>query len=99
MFVVILTYVKPLEEVDKLKDSHAAFLRRHYDQGHFIVSGRREPRVGGVFISQIDDKARLEAIIREDPFHEHGIATYEVVEFVPGLHDPRFKPFMPMSPP
>jgi uncharacterized protein YciI len=96
MFVVILTYVKPLEEVDKLKVDHAAFLRRHYEQGHFIVSGRREPRTGGVFISQLDDKAQLETIIREDPFHAHGVATYEVVEFVAGLHDPRFEPFMPV---
>ena len=43
MFVAILTYVRPLEEVDALLAEHVQFLDRHYASGLFVVSGRRVP--------------------------------------------------------
>ena len=48
MFLILLTYVRPLDEIDRLVDDHNAYLERNYDAGRFIVSGRREPRIGGV---------------------------------------------------
>lgn len=83
MFVVTLTYVKPLSEVDVLLDEHVRFLDRNYAVGHFLASGRRVPRTGGVILVRQMEKNRLENILRDDPFQKNGVATYEIVEFAP----------------
>lgn len=83
MFVVILDYVKPLEEVDRLKAAHVAFLDAQYEKGHFIASGPRKPRTGGVILAQGMSREQLDAVLAEDPFQREGIAHYSVIEFDP----------------
>ena len=81
MFVLLLTYVKPLAEVDALMREHVAWLNEHYDAGRFLVSGRRIPRTGGVIVARGDDRAAMEALAATDPFVSRGVATCEVVQF------------------
>ena len=40
MFVLLLTYVRPVEEVDALMRKHMAWLNEHYDAGRFVVAAR-----------------------------------------------------------
>ena len=87
---MLLTYVRPLEEVDALMREHMAWLREHYAAGRFVVSGRQVPRTGGVILARGDDRAELEAIVANDPFVAGGVATTEIVQFqasqtAPGL--------------
>jgi uncharacterized protein YciI len=81
VFVLLLTYVKPLAEVDALMREHVAWLNEHYDAGRFLVSGRRIPRTGGVIVARGDDRAAMEALAATDPFVSGGVATCEVVQF------------------
>lgn len=83
MFVVLLTYRRPIEDVEKHLAEHVEFLNRQYDAGVFIASGRRVPRTGGVILATGVERAALESILELDPFKREGIAEYEVVEFVP----------------
>ena len=46
MFIAILTYKKPLDEVDQFLQAHREYLAKHYAAGDFITSGPRAPRVG-----------------------------------------------------
>lgn len=85
MFIVILTYKKPLSEVDRFLASHREYLATHYAVGDFIASGPQNPRVGGVIIMKADSREAVEAIIAEDPFHINGIADYRIVEFSPTM--------------
>jgi uncharacterized protein YciI len=90
VFVLLLTYVKPLPEVDALMREHVAWLKEHYAAGRFVVSGRRIPRTGGVILARGDDRAEIEALAATDPFVRGGVATCEVVQFrasqtAPGL--------------
>ena len=39
MFIAILTYKKPLEEVDCFLKAHRDYLAEHYAAGDFIASG------------------------------------------------------------
>ena len=94
MFVLVLTYVRPLEEVDRLIDGHKAYLERNYAAGRFIVSGRREPRTGGVILARAASIAEIEAVIAEDPFSREGVAEYEVIEFLPGTWAEGFAGFV-----
>ncbi|MFM5313194.1 YciI family protein [Aeromonas caviae] len=85
MFVVTLTYVKPLAEIGALIPAHIAWLERQYAAGHFLASGRRVPRVGGVILAQGVSRDALEAMLAEDPFKQAEAADYQVVEFVPTM--------------
>lgn len=81
MFVIVLTYVKPLPEVDALMRKHMAWLNEQYAAGRFLVSGRQVPRTGGVIVARGDDREEIEAIAAEDPFVRGGVATVEVIQF------------------
>lgn len=83
MFVVLLTYKRPLEDVDAFLAEHVAFLDTQYEAGVFAVSGRRSPRVGGVILATGVERDELERILATDPFRREGIADYDVIEFVP----------------
>jgi len=90
VFVLLLTYVRPLAAVDALMREHVAWLDEHYAAGRFLVSGRRIPRTGGVILARGDDRAEIEALVASDPFVAAGVATCEVIRFrasqtAPGL--------------
>ena len=85
MFIVLLEYIRPLEEIDALIPLHRAYLQRHYADGHFLMSGRREPRTGGVILASVPSRPQLEQILQEDPFHQAGVVRHEVLEFVPTM--------------
>jgi uncharacterized protein YciI len=81
MFVLLLTYTKPLAEVDALMRPHLAWLEEQYAAGRFIVSGRQNPRTGGVILARGDDREEIEALAASDPFVSGGVATVEAIQF------------------
>lgn len=81
MFIIELTYKVPLEKIDAQMRPHMAFLNKHYDEGTFVVSGRKVPRDGGVILAVGKTRAELESIVREDPFVSLGLAEYRIIEF------------------
>ncbi len=81
MFIAILTYKKPLEEVDRNLQAHRDYLAKHYAAGDFIASGPQIPRVGGVIMIKADNRAAVDSIIAQDPFNINDIADYQIVEF------------------
>ncbi len=83
MFIVSLTYKKPLEEVDKFITEHIAFLNEQYEFGLFLLSGPKEPRTGGVILAAVESRSKLDQILALDPFHRENLASYEVTKFVP----------------
>ncbi len=85
MFIISLTYKKPLEEIDKQLENHVEYLKEQYSLGNFIASGRKVPRTGGIIMSQIKDKSELEKVIQKDPFYKNDLANYDVTEFVPSM--------------
>ena len=85
MFIAILTYKKPLEEVDRFLQAHRDYLAEHYAAGDFIASGPQTPRVGGVIMIKANNREAVDAIISEDPFHINDIANYQIVEFTPTM--------------
>ena len=80
-FILLLTYTKPLPEVDALISDHMAWLNEHYETGRFLVSGRRIPRTGGVIIARGVDRDEIEDLATSDPFVSRGVATVEVIGF------------------
>ena len=85
MFVILLNYIQPLSEVDRFVGEHRAFLERHYASGHFLLSGRKDPRTDGVILAKAETRAEIEGILLNDPFNRENIAEYEIVEFLPSM--------------
>lgn len=83
MFVVSLTYKKPIAEVELHLAAHIAYLEQYYAAGTFVASGRKVPRTGGVILAKAESRAALEAILQQDPFSIAEVADFEVIEFVP----------------
>ena len=85
MFIAILTYKKPLSEVDKYLAAHREYLARHYAAGDFIASGPQTPRIGGVIMMKAENRTDVDIIISQDPFYINNIADYQLVEFTPTM--------------
>lgn len=81
MFVIELLYKADLSLIDARMKAHVKFLDKYYAAGVFLISGRKIPRDGGIILATGRTRSELEAIIREDPFHEHGLADFRIIEF------------------
>jgi uncharacterized protein YciI len=81
MFVIELVYKTDLSRIDAHMRAHVAFLKKYYASGHFLVSGRKIPRDGGIILAVGNSRDEIEAIVREDPFCKHGLAEARIIEF------------------
>ncbi len=81
MFVIELSYKVDLSEIDAHMAAHVRFLKKYYASGNFLVSGRKIPRDGGIILAVGSSRQDIEAIVREDPFYEHGLADFRIIEF------------------
>jgi uncharacterized protein YciI len=82
MFILSLTYVAPLEEVDALLEDHLSWIRANHATGRFLAWGRKIPRTGGMIFTNAENRKEAEAVAMADPFVLGGVATVEVTEFV-----------------
>lgn len=83
MFLIELTYTRDLAYIDSLLSAHIEFLQRHYDAGHFLLSGRKVPRQGGLIMANFSSLQAAEEAIQQDPFYQQGAAEYSFIEFAP----------------
>lgn len=94
MFLIHVTYKKSFDIVDKLLSDHRKFLERGYQENYFIVSGPRNPRTGGIILSQLKQREKLIEILQQDPFAVHDVADYEIIEFLPVKYHKDFEKFI-----
>lgn len=94
LYVILLTYVRPAEEINAHLEEHRAYLRRAYAESRFIVSGPRVPASGGVILARASSEADARALTQEDPFSQLGLATYEIIPFDALWSSPAFAPLL-----
>lgn len=95
MFVIILKYIAPIEQIDALIPAHRQFLEEQYMLQKFICSGAQIPRNGGVILCNAQDKEEVNLIIARDPFFVERVVRYEIIEFTPSKFAPAFQSFIP----
>ena len=91
MFIIQLTYLVPINEVDKYMNAHREFLDYYYKQGLLIASGPMKPRTGGIIIAASNDREYIESIFKKDPYFLAEIAEYHFIEFTPVKHRDELK--------
>ena len=84
MCLVLLTYVKPLAEVDLHRAAHVAWIEGLIADGAMLLAGRRSPPTGGVLLFRGEADVVAEEAAN-DPFVQNGVATFEVVPFTATL--------------
>jgi uncharacterized protein YciI len=89
MFIVLLTYTKPLDEVDRHLAAHRAWVKKGFEEGVFVLSGGQHPRTGGALLALGGDRATIQTRVDHDPFLEAGVATAQLIEVIPSTLDDR----------
>jgi len=88
VYIVTLTYVVDVAEIDTAIPDHSLWLDANYADGVFLASGRQVPRVGGVIFADGVTRDELDRRLSLDPLNERGLATYSVMEFSPSRTAP-----------
>ena len=67
MFLIIVDYKKPLEEVERYLAEHWAFLDRYFAQGKLLCTGPQNPRTGS-----LEKRTRADILLQTPlrPFEE-----------------------------
>ena len=86
LFVITLEYRADLSIIDHYLEEHRTFLNTYYEQEIFLISGPQVPRTGGVIIAKCADKKTLEMLLKKDPFYQHKLANYQIIEFEAKKH-------------
>ncbi|MBK9796515.1 MAG: hypothetical protein IPP58_08440 [Holophagaceae bacterium] len=80
--MIIVRYRRPLSEVEAATEAHRAYLRTLAERGTLVASGPLDPRFGGLWLVRVQDEnplADLDALMAGDPFHQQGLANYELL--------------------
>jgi uncharacterized protein YciI len=78
MFLLVLKYKVPIEQIERVAPAHREFLDQGYRTEKLLVSGPRVPRTGGVIVARVKTREEVDALIHEEPLYTEGIADYEV---------------------
>jgi uncharacterized protein YciI len=93
VYIILLTYVRPIAEIEPHLAAHRDFLDRHYAAGDLVCSGPRDPRTGGVILARFESDDEVQRFIASDPFYGANVAEYQTIRFNPTRFDPAFEAF------
>ena len=83
MYLMISTYLAPLDEVDKARAEHFRFVDGLEARKLVVSAGRQDPPVSGVIILAVDTEAEAVALMADDPYVQRGLARYQAVGWQP----------------
>ena len=82
MFIVTIEYKVDFSVVEPHLAAHLEYVDRYYQSNHFLMSGRKVPRTGGIILAKAESREQMQAIVEEDPFFQADVANFEIIEFV-----------------
>lgn len=90
MFLLIVNYIKPADEVAPHIETHSAWVKKYFQQGVFLFAGPKKSKLGGAILVKSIDKCMLRKIIAEDSYVTADVAEYQIIDFdckatAPGL--------------
>lgn len=84
IFIVISLFLEPVDVIDQHVAEHAAWVEQQYGKGRVLVSGRRQPPVGGIIILKGDSREEIVELFADEPFKQRGLVEYQILQFTPG---------------
>ena len=83
MFLLLLKYKVPIEQVERVVPAHREFLDQGYRAEKLLVSGPQVPRAGGVMVARVKTREEADALIHEDLFLKRGLPITRWSSFRP----------------
>jgi uncharacterized protein YciI len=81
VFVLTSEYQRPIAEVETVLPQHTEWVAAGYEHGRILVSGRRQPPVGGIIVAIGENRQDIQRWLAADPFVLAGLAEYKIEEF------------------
>lgn len=81
MYLLIVSYTKPVEEVAPSVPSHGEWVKKYFNEGIFLIAGPKKNKFGGAILVKSIDRAQLNKIISEDSFITNDVAEYQIIDF------------------
>jgi len=76
VYLMISTYLAPLDQVDRIRDEHLSFVAGLEERGLVVAAGRQDPPVGGIILLDVATEAEAVDLISADPYVREGVASY-----------------------
>jgi uncharacterized protein YciI len=89
MFLVLLPLSANRARAPELLAAHKAWIQRGLDEGVFLLVGGLQPQGGGMILAQGLSREALELRVKADPFVEHDVVGFELIEFAPTFAEAR----------
>ena len=83
MYLMISTYLAPIDQVDEARAAHLAFVDELERAGVLVSAGRQHPPVGGILLLDVDTEARAHELLTDDPYVRQGLAEYAATGWQP----------------
>ncbi len=90
LYLVTLTYIRPIEEVNAHLDTHRDWLVTHMRGGQLLVAGPLEDRTGGFLLARCANREELDDMLAQDSFAVHRLVEAQVRGFDAALRAPMF---------
>lgn len=83
MYLVDMNFINMALITPELTEQHRSYLANEYKRNNMMFGGRKEPRTGGIIISNHQTKDELRLLLESDPFVQSGAVKYSITEFTP----------------
>jgi uncharacterized protein YciI len=83
VYLMISTYLAPLEEMDAARADHTKYLEGLERRGLVVAAGRQDPPTGGVILFDVETEAEARGLIADDPYVLRGLAEYQPTGWKP----------------
>jgi len=83
VYLMISTYLAPIDQVDEARDAHLAFVAELERAGVLVSAGRQSPPAGGILLLDVDTEARAHELLTDDPYVRQGLAEYAATGWQP----------------
>ena len=81
MYLLVVSYTKPVEEVAPYVQSHSDWVKKHFNSGVFLLAGPKKNKFGGAILVKSIERCELNKIISEDSFVVGDVAEYQIIDF------------------
>ncbi|MBL8821314.1 MAG: hypothetical protein JNJ77_01910 [Planctomycetia bacterium] len=73
LFAVLYEYKNDPALISSVRPEHRQYLQKLLEQGSLMASGPLLDDSGALIIYQADNEPAVQQLIKNDPFHQHGI--------------------------
>ncbi len=80
MYLLVISYVKPAEEVTPHIETHSSWVKKYFQEGVFLMAAQKKSKLGGAILVKSIDKCLLKKIIAEDSYVTADVAEYQIID-------------------